>query len=374
MLKLLFIEDDKEAIEPVLKLIERQIPDAECQVSGFGEAEGKMTSLSPDVVILDLLAQEVPAGSEPPGLRTRDFIWNRRFCPIVIYSAEPEQHDDRHEEHPFVKSVQKGKGSHRKVLDIVKEFLPHIETLREAEEHIKRSFSHAMRDVAPYAFDTFEVPDQRMEVVKRSGRRRLAALMDEFSASEGALAGWEQYLYPPVNEDILTGDVIRKASGSHNDPDGFRVVLTPSCDLVSSDGRQPKARNVLVAKCHSIRTGLKQIGLQGKASSGKFKERLITSVLTPGYSGNIIPFPCLKNKIPTMAANLRDLELIPIEKISDSDTLFVRIASVDSPFRELITWAYLQISCRPGIPERDFQSWNDEIVENMQREGGSSPK
>lgn len=377
MLKLLFIEDDKEAIEPVLKLIKKRIPDAEWQVSGFEEAEGKIKSLSPDVVILDLLARGLSAESEPLGLRTRDFIWNRRFCPIIIYSAEPGQHDEKHETHPFVKSIQKGRGSDQMVLDAVTELRPHVETLREAEEHIKDSFSRAMRDVAPYAFDTFEALDERMEVVKRSGRRRVAALMDEFSASGGTLAGWEQYLYPPVNKDIQAGDIIRKARGNHDDPEGFRLVLTPSCDLASSGGRRPKVRNVLVAKCCSIRTGLKHLPLQGKPSSRKFRERLTTSVLTPGYSGNIIPVPCLKNKIPTMAADLRNLELIPMKNINDnhdSDESFVRIASVDSPFRELITWAYLQISCRPGVPERDFDSWTDEIVENMQGEDGGPPK
>ena len=30
-----------------------------------------------------------------------------------------------------------------------------------------------------------------------------------------------------------------------------------------------------------------------------------------------------------------------------------RIASLDSPFREFVGWAYLQISCRPGVPPRD---------------------
>ena len=36
-----------------------------------------------------------------------------------------------------------------------------------------------MREVAPYAFDAFPDDKQRIETIKRSGRRRLAALMDE---------------------------------------------------------------------------------------------------------------------------------------------------------------------------------------------------
>lgn len=31
-------------------------------------------------------------------------------------------------------------------------------------------------------------------------------------------------------------------------------------------------------------------------------------------------------------------------------------------FRELVVWAYLQTSRRPGLPDRDFASWGDEIL------------
>ena len=65
-----------------------------------------------------------------------------------------------------------------------------------------------MREVAPYAFDAF--PDnqqriERIETIKRSGRRRLAALMDEPLPDGTVLASWEQYLFPPVSDDILLG-------------------------------------------------------------------------------------------------------------------------------------------------------------------------
>ena len=60
-----------------------------------------------------------------------------------------------------------------------------------------------------------------------------------------------------------------------------------------------------------------------------------------------------------MALDLRDLELIPasdVGKDTDTGKKYERIASVDSPFREYIAWAFLQIGCRPGIPPRDMSS------------------
>lgn len=373
MLKLLFIEDDKESIEDTLDLIKREIENVCHEVSKFEDDKYKISSFRPDIVILDLrdggASQEA---WERRGLKTRDFIWDQHFCPIVIYSALPEIYDDEYEPHPFVESIQKGRGSPQKVLDAICKLRPHVDALKEAESDIRYSFSHAMRDVAPYAFESFSDSDERMETIKRSGRRRLAALMDErsLSSDETTLASWEQYLCPPVCENIQLGDILRSADKTDKNEDPvpalFRVVLTPSCDLVASGSRKPKAPNVLVAKCCSVKDGLDRTELKGMRAK-KLKERL-PSILTRGYFEAVIPFPGLKGRIPTMAANLRDLELIPISEISDSGGQFHRVASVDSPFRELIAWAYMQIAGRPGLPDRDFESWADEIITTLENE------
>ena len=372
MLKLLFIEDEPGAIDTVRRSIDQKHEDMQMDVISFEEANSKIASLLPDIVILDLLAGGASAEPEVLGLNIRDFIWDQHFCPIIVYSALPEIHDDddKYEPHPFVKSIQKGRGSPQEVLDAVGELRPHVAALKGAESDIRRSFSCALRDVAPYAFEAFTDTDRRMETIKRSGRRRLAALMDELSLDGTTLVGWEQYLYPPVCEDIQLGDILRKVDTTDNDPDSFRVVLTPSCDLVTSENRNPKVCNVLVAKCCSMQKGLGLINLQG--SPRKLKDRL-PGILSQGYSQVIIPFPRLEGKIPTMVANLRDLELIPIQDVG-LDKTFIRVASVDSPFRELIAWAYMQIAGRPGLPDRDSASWTEEIIATLESERSEKEK
>lgn len=365
MLKLLFIEDDKESIDPILNLIEREKKNICYEVSEFENAEDRIALFRPDIVILDLLDGGAPPEVEKPkGLETRKFIWDRQFCPIVIYSARSEIHDDECEAHPFVKSIQKGQGSPRKVLDAICKLCPHVEALKEAESDIRNSFSCAMRDVAPYAFEAFTDTDRRVETIKRSGRRRLAALMDELSLDGTTLACWEQYLCPPVCDSTQLGDILRKVDEANDDPASFRVVLTPSCDLVSSGNRDPKVSNVLVAKCCSMKDGLDRTSWKDMGIK-KLGDRL-PSILTQGYFESVIPFPGLKNRIPTMAVDLRDLELIPVNDISVSDGPFRRVASVDSPFRELIAWAYMQTAGRPGLPDRDSASWTEEIIATLE--------
>jgi hypothetical protein len=43
----------------------------------------------------------------------------------------------------------------------------------------------------------------------------------------------------------------------------------------------------------------------------------------------------------------------------------MRVASVDSPFREQIAWAFVQIAGRPALPDRDLESWVQEIREQI---------
>ena len=224
-----------------------------------------------------------------------------------------------------------------------------------------------MRDVAPSTFDIFPNADQRNNAIWRAGRRRLAALMDELSAEGQKLASWEQYICPPVSKDILLGDILRSTAAGGIEPASFRVVITPSCDLASSEGRETKVSSVLVAKCCSIAAGLNHTSLKG-LSAPKLKKRLIGTVLSRGYFETIMLFPALQGRVPTMAVNLRELELIPIPDIGLKDERFVRIASLDSPFRELVSWAYVQVSGRPGLPDRDFTSWRDEIMRVYGRE------
>ena len=67
-----------------------------------------------------------------------------------------------------------------------------------------------------------------------------------------------------------------------------------------------------------------------------------------------------------MTAELKRLQLIDLKLIGENDECeYCRVASVDSPFREMITWAYLQVTGRPGLPDRDFDDWADHIYRTV---------
>ena len=72
-----------------------------------------------------------------------------------------------------------------------------------------------------------------------------------------------------------------------------------------------------------------------------------------------------------MAANLRRLQLIQPNDIrlgtgadhaAADKAKFVRAASTDSPFREVVMWSYLRVAGRPGAPVFDVDGWLNDIT------------
>ena len=373
-MRLLIIDDEEHAIEYLRHEIHGALEEIKCHSCNFNEAESSIQQIKPDAVVLDLLLNINDAEAATPGVDTRDFIWDEHFCPIIIHSAEPGLHEESSEEHPFVRSIKKGRSSAEAVIEALIEFSPHMEALRKAKQEIDiqvdKAFAQAMRDVAPQVFagPDSDDPEKRAKAINRAGRRRLSAVLEGLSA-EDVRSAWEMYLCPPASEQILLGDVLRKADAkvqnggtSENAEGNYFVVVSPSCDLARTGKRDAKVSNVLVANCKSTKDaiGKTELGdLPGKEKDAK--KKLTTHLLNAGHSQGIVPLPSFRDVVPTMAADLRDLSLISIEEIGTEAT-YRRVASINSPYRELVSWAYQQVACRPGLPVRDVEAWSSEVL------------
>lgn len=356
-MKVLLVDDDRNAVKPLEEEFS-DVGDIRHEWTAFSEAQTKIEAFRPDVIVLDLFGGQSQDG-EAAGRDTLLEIQSGHFCPVVVYSADPSIVDDSH---PFIKTIKKGSDSEKLVVAAIHEFQPVADRLRFVQEEAWKAFSIALRDVSPYVPSN----DDAVAIIDRAARRRLAALLDDTATAGRQLDAWEQYVFPPVSRDIQLGDILRLKAGDR-EPKSYRVILTPSCDLVRSHGREAKVRDVLVARCCPLTTVLDMIGPKdnlGKAlKSTRFKE-----ILSVGFGRSFILFPALGEHIPSMAANLKDLQLIPIKEIDankEGNAKYQIVASVDSPFRETIAWAYVQTAARPGLPDRDIKSWKREISESL---------
>jgi len=176
------------------------------------------------------------------------------------------------------------------------------------------------------------------------------------------MVSWEQYLIPAMGESPLTADVIRKRDEQWDDPTAYRLVLTPSCDLVKGQCEP----TLIAACCEGTARLAKKLSLSLTANKQvKDAEAVISKALTAGVFAGFLPLPGFPSHFPVMVANLKGLEVIKWESVGPIDSTthdFVRVASIDSPFREQVAWAYLTTSARPGMPDRDLKPWAVEVV------------
>ena len=141
-MRILFIEDEPGSIEPAIDRCKEGLENPGVDVCSFEDAEAMLRTYRPNIVILDLLRGS-PSEGDIAGNTTYSFIWDNQFCPIVVYSAEPDWLDD--EDHPFVKKVRKGSGSEETVLEAVQEFVPHVQALQRTESEVRQ---RSLRSIA----------------------------------------------------------------------------------------------------------------------------------------------------------------------------------------------------------------------------------
>ena len=103
-------------------------------------------------------------------------------------------------------------------------------------------------------------------------------------------------------------------------------------------------------KCEGIRDECAQ------KKKNEFEDRQVkelTSMLNNGIIGHYFLLPSLGEIIPNLLADLKNYHLIPANQMEN----YERIASIDSPFREQLSWVFISVAGRPGMPDRDFSTW-----------------
>ena len=261
----------------------------------------------------------------------------------------------------------------------LRKFVPVARLIRSVHEDFDGRIREALRDSVHVLRGQIgtgcEGPGN--SVLERAVRRLVAAQADAGASENGNLEPWERFVVPPLGKHLLTADLLRRMDAEWQTEDAFRLVLTPSCDLVPHGSSQPKAEQVLVAQCEAIgELGGLQLRAEQDLSGEKKKSqrRRLRDFVREGIAGPYVPIPRFRDHVPLMVANLKRLELIPWDRPRADNTateedpgqkVYRRIASTDSPFREMVVWAYLRVTGRPGGPEIDVEGWVDHIVDYL---------
>lgn len=375
----LIIEDDSSFAETLRMGLKEAGVDQVTVESSFAKGLAVLDQCKPDVLVLDIYSGTPPEGTLE-GSRIYDSVWERRFLPIVLTSAFIVPSLQEKTSHPLVKYVYKNDpeiNAHQRVIELVRETLPFGREVTHMWESLAKQVAEATQDVLKelvgIVWTDIEHDPCRSERLCNAARRRLRASLEAINIETGLpLQPWEQYIVPPLGAYLRAADLLQQRGADAADATAYRIVLTPTCDMVAGEGRTARVEKVLVAVCVPI--GEYQTRAQlPKPVSPSFDEKWRKALSQPHQAG-LTPLPALPSFIPHMAASHRKTELIGLADIdvggrdASDGRLYLRVASLDSPFREQLVWAYLEIAGRPGVPDRDFNKWCASIREALQRD------
>lgn len=356
------IVDDRQA-EDVRELIcgpgVFQDPDAvECRTCDrFSDALRLLETERLDLVILDLRDDSIQLEDEHelPGLRVFREIKDRRFLPVVFFTAYPKYVEGL--ENPFVRVVRRDapRDLRSAVQDVLESGLPYLVRHIEQEQRAYMwEFVEAhWKDLrtSPEKTDlTFLLARRLASVLSRSGVRRFLELRGHIARGAGEhlnIYPIEMYVMPPASPILLAGDLVKTKIAKR---DGYWIVLTPSCDF-----EQEKAERILLAGCALLseqpecRKFFDSLGRAEAPSASATKE--VTAIIGNNRKGQRERFRFLPGtfRFPDLVVDFQDIVQLPLTDVATE----YRIASLDSPFAEALMAGFARYYGRLGTPDLD---------------------
>lgn len=332
------IEDSPDSIQGIIDFCKDENYD--CLVNDFEAGLSIMEQFDPDIVILDL-KNNVGEGFD--GLEILDRIWEKNFRPVCVFSAQINEStiETNNYNSLLVKFVNKG--DETPVIDYLKRIAPYGSSISTVRKRTNEAMRHA------FDFIDLAIADNITDagIISKMCNNRIKAYFDKENEGQD-MPAWSQYIYPVLDNNFLTGDIIRlkNRTGEPNSEDDYFIILSQSCDI--SHGN---IDFILVAQGDKI------------SNIGTFKkpDRYVT-ILNTGFERHFVPMPEIKNVMPDLAFNLKKLSLIPLIEIGG---LYEKIASLASPYKERLIWAYMSNACRPGVPDLAVEEWAQKFSQNV---------
>ena len=370
LMRVLIVDDDELSVKGVKNHCEDN--NWECIITDFDACYKEIMTFNPDVVVLDWC--KTPGDSS--GMPVLRSIWVNGYRPIIIFSGNIDTLtiDKEYENTDLVQIIKKG--DEQPVIDFLNKYVSCYGALSSFREEMGKSIIEAFAALEPIQKASKEYIGD--DVVQYILSKRAVNFFD-FQETEKALPPWAIYLYPPVlKKNLSVCDIIRESSLNidHHVCGGaseYRIILTPSCDLYTTEKRKAKVDSVLCAKCADAKQLVNIIGgISGETKKENDHKKKLKKVLNTGFMDNMVPLPPMEKVVPSMIADMKALENIDIKRIavsveeynSDPDQFsYIRVCSIDSPFKEQIVWAYLNNACRPGVPDRNMDWWIEMLAQ-----------
>lgn len=314
-----------------------------------------------DLVILDVYKGKAEAGGEKTGIEVLESIRKSGFVPVILYTALPEELEDR--KNAFTRLVGKEAGGLNRLKDEIDDlFRIRIPQLARAIiSHLDKTLASYMWGFVLSNWDTFESIVDRPEFVRlvvqrlahTFAREGIEAIVAEVygtapeTLDPGKAHPAEFYVKPSLVAHLLLGDIRVRDTQEGKE---FLVVLWPSCDMVTSHGRSAKTNCVLCARAFPFAKEDEVREWRESPSTVKKKDA-VKNTMQNRRKKSPDRFHYLPGvwDIPHLIVDFQRLEYLDISVAEALPCL----ASLASPFSEALGSRFTRYLGRPGTPDLD---------------------
>lgn len=366
--RILMVDDDATTCDLVKEYLEGESlvdPQDNVEVEALTEFDAALETLETrrfDVLILDIRLQargETP--EQEAGVVALEAIRGRRFVPVVFYTGLPQL--VRHLQSPLIQVVEKTTNLPSLLEAVQGVFASRLPIVNRALLHHMEAVQrdYMWNFVAQNWEQLGNTPDRtalayllaRRLAISLSGPgiwQLARELGDPIGAAaiEGRVHPMQYYIVPPVESAPLAGDLYH---GTISNREGYWVLLTPSCDLVS--GRE-KAEWVLFGHCVPLAEQAEYQNWNGSLPHPSSNARKALDSLLSNNRKDSQPerFHFLPGalRLPDLLVDFQQVEALSRTSMSNLQ----RLASLDSPFAEAMLSRFIRYFGRLGTPDLDL--------------------
>lgn len=377
--RILYVEDDEVLARQTKHLFEESDrgPFSVQLVNDFNEAMEEVENRRYDLLILDVYAGRPVLGGNSAGIDVLDHLRQVRFTPTIFYTALPSGVQSF--ESPFVKVIGKEGTGFEQLLNAVERFIESglLALNRGLSRHVETIQLEYMEGFVGKHWPSFATLTDRRALAYLMARRLAMSLsrthVDELAQAlgepfmegdrtDGDNAGdlvhrMQYYIMPPVSQDFLAGDIIE---GEIRGESGHRVILTPSCDMVT--GRNVvKADYVHLAFCLPLSTFKEYQDWEDQPNNTKKHEALQELLRNNRRGGQRERYHYLPGvfHIPHLVVDFQQIHFLPFNDLQALKQQ--RVVSLDSPFAEALLSRYNRYNGRLGTPDLDV----NEVIQHL---------
>ncbi len=324
----------------------------------------------PDLMVVDLRLGA--SGDDRSGWETIREILTHEIIPVIVYSAYSGEEPEETFKNLLILRITKGEEEVEKFKQTLTNFVRLKLRFNQEKERISKEFRKLSLETVREILGEGEAGKLDESTLAMMAVGRLASyLLNVPSEGKEQFPSESIFIYPPLEihpyprGSLVLGDFLEKKE--NNNSSTLWLVISPSCDLVFTNGRKAKIGDVLLLRCYRNYTEVPF--LRDKQGENNRKNALGDSIQRNTAKVLKCPFRIFGGSryILIYFKNYRTLSYDEIKE-GICGTTWKKLATLATPYAESLQSLFIRDLSRIGTPEtvssKEEKQWAEEFVKN----------